>query len=180
MYGVVNKAIQELVTENFGVQVWEKVKSRSNVDVNSFLSNEQYSDDVTFKLAIAASEELNMPLRDVLLAFGEFWVLSTGKKHYGSLMESGGSSFKDFILNLPNFHSRVMLYYSNIVPPEFKIDQISESEIQLHYFSIRTGLTDFMEGLILGLAKMFDTQVQVTLIQQKGLEHDHDIFKIIL
>ncbi len=180
MYGVVNKAIQELVTENFGSQAWEKVKSRSNVDVNSFLSNEQYSDDVTFKLAIAASEELNLPLRDVLLAFGEFWVLSTGKKHYGSLMESGGSSFKDFILNLPNFHSRVMLYYSNIVPPEFKIDQISESEIQLHYFSIRTGLTDFMEGLILGLAKMFDTKVQVSLIQQKGPEHDHDIFKIIL
>lgn len=178
MYGIVNKAIQELVSENYGEVAWERVKSRSNVDVNSFLSNEQYSDDVTFKLAIAASEELKLPLRDVLLSFGEFWVMSTGRKHYGSLMESGGKSFKEFITNLPNFHSRVMLYYSNIVPPEFKIDQISDSEIHLHYFSIRTGLTDFMEGLILGLAKMFNTEIQVSLIQQKGSGHDHDVFKI--
>jgi hypothetical protein len=36
MYGIVNKAIQELVTENFGADKWEAVKEKSGIDVDYF------------------------------------------------------------------------------------------------------------------------------------------------
>ncbi len=178
MYGIVNKAIQGLVTENFGEENWLLIKQKSGVTEDSFLSNEPYPDDVTYKLAGAASEVLNLSIDQVLSAFGEYWVLKTGLEHYGSLMRSGGNNFKEFLINLPNFHSRVMLIYPNLTPPEFKITGILDSALELHYFSERAGLKHFMYGLILGLGKMYEVTPKITLIQDRDNGDDHEVFLV--
>ncbi|NME67960.1 heme NO-binding domain-containing protein [Flammeovirga aprica] len=174
MYGIVNKAIEGLVTTNFGEEKWEKILEESGVDHDVFSTNEIYDDKITFDLAIAASEVLGISVSDVLIAFGKYWVLTTAKKHYGSLMETGGETLKEFFVNLPNFHSRVMLLYPNIQPPEFDVEYIGESEMKLKYFSQREGLTDFVHGLILGLGEAFDIEVETHLIQGRkdGLPYD--------
>jgi hypothetical protein len=38
-------------------------------------------------------------------------VLKTTKEKYGGLMEAGGNDLKEFLINLPLFHNRVMLIY---------------------------------------------------------------------
>lgn len=97
MYGIVNKAIEDLVVENFGQKKWEAIKKRSGVNIDFFLSNEPYDDDITYKLAGAVSEEMNMPISNVMHAFGEWWVLRTGKEKYGNLMAAGGANLKEFL-----------------------------------------------------------------------------------
>jgi Haem-NO-binding len=178
MYGIVNKAIQGLVTENFGEEKWELIKSKSGVNIDNFLSNDQYDDTVTFQLAGAASEVLGIPLKDVLIAFGKYWIAKTGQQHYGALMASGGKTFTDFLVNLPNFHSRVMLMYPNIVPPEFKVTDMEDSSLNLHYYSKREGLADFVEGLILGLGDAFKLKVYVELILSRDKGHDHEVYRV--
>ncbi|MBY0426926.1 MAG: heme NO-binding domain-containing protein [Cytophagales bacterium] len=178
MYGIVNKAIEGLVTENYGEAVWQKVKIKSEVNVPTFVSNESYDDSVTYKLATAASDVLAVPLHQVLFLFGEYWILKTGLQHYGSLMQAGGTNFREFMINLPNFHSRVMLMYPNIAPPEFKIVDHGENRMEIHYYSTREGLTDFMHGLISGLAKMYDVHPQITLIGSRSTGLDHDEFLV--
>lgn len=59
MYGIVNKAIEDLVKVNFGEDKWDAIKEKSGVDVDFFISNEPYDDEITYKLAGAASEILN-------------------------------------------------------------------------------------------------------------------------
>ena len=178
MYGIVNKAIEDLVKENFGVEKWDKVKSRSGVDIDVFLSNEPYNDDITYKLAGAVSEEMNMPLNQVLNAFGEWWVLRTGKEKYGGLMQAGGTSLKEFLVNLPLFHNRVMLIYPKLTPPEFRITDILDRSVHVHYFSKREGLQEFVRGLLQGLAKMYDVEVTIEMIQSRDDGGDHEIFKV--
>ena len=99
MYGIVNKAIQDLVTSNFGEEKWEIILEKSGVEEDFFISGEAYDDAITFKLAQAVSEEMNLSLQEVLIAFGEWWVVKTTKEKYGGLMESGGSTFKEFLIN---------------------------------------------------------------------------------
>ncbi len=178
MYGIVNKAIQGLVTEKFGVEAWEQIKEKSGVKHDTFLSNEAYPDEDTFKLAGAAAQHLNIGVKDVLVVFGEYWVLKTGMQHYGSLMRSGGNKLKEFLINLPNFHSRVMLIYPNITPPEFKISDVSENTLRVHYYSTRSGLTYFVYGLLQGLGKMYNTAVQIQLADEKEKGKDHDVFEV--
>lgn len=71
MYGIVNKSIEDLVVANFGREKWENIHKRSGVEIDFFLSNEVYDDDVTYKIATAVGEEMNMTLSAVLIAFGQ-------------------------------------------------------------------------------------------------------------
>lgn len=178
MYGIVNKAIEQLVCDNFGTDKWVLIKQHSNIDIDYFLSNEPYDDDITYKLANSASHVLGITVSEVLYAFGEYWVLKTGREKYGSLMESGGDNFKEFIINLPNFHNRIMLIYPKLTPPEFQVSDIHEKSVNLHYFSKREGLKDFVKGLISGLGKMYSTNVSITLIQSREQGASHEIFHI--
>lgn len=178
MYGIVNKAIQDLVTSNFGEEKWEIILEKSGVEEDFFISGEAYDDAITFKLAQAVSEEMNLSLQEVLIAFGEWWVVKTTKEKYGGLMESGGSTFKEFLINLPLFHNRVMLIYPKLTPPEFKISDISENSLNLHYFSKREGLQEFVRGLIQGLAIMFDVTASITLLQTRDSGDSHEIFNV--
>jgi hypothetical protein len=178
MYGIVNKAIEDLVITNFGQEKWDAAKERSGVDIDFFISNEPYDDDVTYKLAGAVSEEMNMSVESVLEAFGEWWILKTGKEKYGGLMQAGGNNLKEFLVNLPVFHHRIMLIYPKLTPPEFKVSDIAENSIHIHYFSKRLGLQEFVRGLLSGLGKMYETPVVIELIETRDNGNNHEIFKV--
>ena len=86
MYGIVNKAIEELVIENFGEEKWNLIKNNSGIDIDFFISSEPYDDAITYQLAQSVSLEMEMSLDDVLIAFGEWWILKTEKEKYVSLL----------------------------------------------------------------------------------------------
>jgi hypothetical protein len=178
MYGIINKSIEELVIENFGEEKWELIKIRSGIDVDYFISNEPYDDAITYSLAGAISEEMNVPLDQVLFLFGEWWIIRTTNEKYGSLMKAGGSNLKMFLTNLPQFHNHIMLLYPKLTPPEFKVSDIEENSIHIHYFSKREGLKDFVHGLLSGLGKMFQTQVEIILIESRDGGNNHEVFKV--
>ncbi len=56
MYGIVNKAIEELVLSNFGEEKWELIKKRGDLELDFFISNQPYDDAITYQLAKAVSE----------------------------------------------------------------------------------------------------------------------------
>jgi hypothetical protein len=178
MYGIVNKAIEDLVMDKFGPSMWERVKSRSGVDIDFFISNEPYDDALTFTLAHAVAEETGMGIKAVLEAFGEWWVLKTGQEKYGGLMKAGGDNLKDFLMNLPQFHNRIILIYPKLTPPEFRISDVEERSLFVHYFSKREGLQDFVRGLLAGLGKLFETPVNIILLESRNDGNDHEVFKV--
>ena len=178
MYGIVNKAIEELVTDRFGHEVWDTVKKKSEVKVDFFLSNEAYDDEITYRIANAASSVLGVTIKDVLNLFGEWWILHTCKEKYGAMMNAGGSNLRAFILNLPRFHDRAFLMYPKLAPPEFKTEEVDENQIMLHYFSNREGLQEFVRGLLQGLSKFFDEPVTIEMVASRINNDHHEVFKI--
>lgn len=178
MHGLINKSIEELVTTQFGADKWEEAKRKSGVKEDYFISNQTYEDEITFDLVVSIAEVLEISTSDVLKAFGEWWILKTGRERYGTLMESGGSSLRDFLINLPSFHTRVMFMFPNISPPEFKISDIEEKSLHVHYYSTRMGLSDFVIGLLQGLSKLFDTPIRIEQLSFKDSKGSHDIYKV--
>lgn len=178
MYGIVNKAMEDLITSRFGAAQWNAIKEKSGIDIEFFISNEPYDDAITYKLAIAASDELEIPLSQILESFGRWWVLHTGMEKYGGLMSAGGKNLKEFLINLPAFHTRIMLIYPKLTPPEFAVSDISEQSLLLHYFSKRVGLHDFVIGLLHGLAELYETPATIELVQSRENGSNHEVFKI--
>lgn len=178
MYGIVNKAIEELIIRDFGIHKWDIIKQKSGVDIDFFMSHESYDDDITYQLAGAAAEELNISIGEILISFGEFWVLNTGKEKYGALMETGGTNLKEFLIHLPLFHNRVIVIYPKLTPPEFRITNIEETSLFVHYISNRKGLQEFVRGLLQGLSKLYNVSTSIDLLESRSEGKDHEIFKI--
>jgi hypothetical protein len=178
MYGIINKSIEELVTEKFGENKWQEVKKISEIDIDFFMSHEPYDDAITYDLAIGISKVMNISLDAVLFTFGEWWILDTTKKKYGGLLKSGGDNLKEFLVNLPQFHNHIMLMYPKLTPPEFKVSDINENDIVVHYMSKRPGLQEFVRGLFSGLGKLYKTSVTIDLLQSRNDGSEHEAFKI--
>ena len=93
-------------------------------------------------------------------------------------MRSGGQSLKEFLINLPNFHTRVQMIYPKLQPPRFECTDIGEDSLTLHYFTHRPGLADFVVGLVQGLGKLYHTPATATLLASKAAGDDHDVFDV--
>jgi hypothetical protein len=71
-----------------------------------------------------------------------------------------------------------MMIYPKLTPPEFKVSDVTENGLNLHYFSKREGLQEFVRGLIQGLGIMFNTAINIELLQSRNEGSSHEIFRI--
>lgn len=178
MYGLVNKAIEQMVCLHHGEGAWERIKTRAGVDADLFLSNEQYPDDVTYRLVGAASEELRVPADAVLKSFGEHWIRYTAQEGYGAMIRSAGRSLPEFLTNLPNFHTRVNMIFPNLQPPKFRVTDLTDRSLDLHYLTHRPGLAPFVVGLLEGLGALFETPVTVRQTASRDQGAEWDVFRV--
>lgn len=177
MYGLVNQAIEELIIKHSGPTEWKAIKKLAGVEVDVFISNETYPDAITYRLVAAAAEVLRKAPSEILAAFGEHWV-ATATQSYGPLLKSSGKNLREFLINLPNFHTRIAMIYPKMKPPAFLCTNVTEWGCHLHYITHREGLSDFVRGVLTGLGHLYGTPCSSTLIQSKGPDAPHDIFDV--
>lgn len=178
MYGLVNKAIQDMVCSRFGEEIWKEIKQKADVGVDVFISMEGYPDDITHRLVKAASVVLGLSTSEIMQAFGEFWVKYTSEEGYGEMMDMSGDNLPEFLENLDNLHARVGVSFPHLQPPSFECSEMEENSLSLHYRSHREGLTPMIVGLVQGLGTRFDTEVEITQTQSRGDGAEHDEFLV--
>jgi|688.fasta_scaffold35824_9 hypothetical protein len=179
MYGLVNKALEGLIKDLKGEAVWSQICSKVGLEDTHFLSHESYPDKFTYDLVGAASCELGWEVEKLLQEFGKYWILETARKGYGRMLEAGGGTLREFLSNLPYFHSRVSMFFPDLEPPSFECEEIVGNGLKLHYRSHREGLTEFVRGILEGLAIMFETKVKIELVESRSEGCDHDVFTVI-
>lgn len=178
MYGLVNKAVEDLIRTKFGTQTWEEILKRAGVDDIGFISMDPYPDEITYGLVKAASEILERPVDELLEAFGEHWTLYTAQEGYGDLLSISGRSFEGFLENLDSLHTRIALSFPELRPPTFDCERRGDGTLVLHYKSERDGLAPMVRGLVRGLANMFEVEVGIEQTASKADGADHDVFLI--
>jgi hypothetical protein len=179
MYGMINKAIHDLVTSKFGEAKWEEICRKAGVGDAAFVSMVKYPDETTYKLVGAASEALNTPAEQILEAFGEYWTVYSAEAGFGHMLDFAGDNLVDFLRNLDNMHTRIKLTFTELEPPSFKVSDITDGSLRLHYYSKRPGLAPLVIGMVKGLGKRFSTPVQTRLDRSRADGHDHDEFVVL-
>lgn len=161
MYGIINKSLKEMMLGQYGEARWERALERSRVAADSFLSMRSYDDEVTYRLATAAAEELGINLEDTLRAFGVHWVEHTLKTQYDTLATATGQDLVTFLRNLDHLHDRISSTFLDYRPPAFSVDTCDDDTVVVMYRSQRTGFTPFVEGLLQGFGARFNQRVEV-------------------
>ena len=100
MYGLVNKAIEGLVCEEFGEETWERIVEEAGVEEDTFVSLDAYDDAITYSLVGAASKVLDTPADQLLQAFGAYWTKYVGREGYGPLMALEDKPLGQFLAEL--------------------------------------------------------------------------------
>ncbi len=169
MYGLVNRAIEQLVVSLKGEEGWRRVCQAARWPDEGFVAMQTYDDAVTYGLVQAVSHELGLPAQQVLKAFGEYWILYTAEEGYGDMLAMCGDDLRSFLHGMNHMHARIEVTMPSIRPPHFRVEEKSDTELDLVYESHRDGLAPMVEGLIVGLAKRFNQTID---IQQTGWRSD--------
>ncbi|MDX2366885.1 MAG: heme NO-binding domain-containing protein [Colwellia sp.] len=177
MYGLVNRAIEDMAIQAGGYEIWEAIKLKAGVDVATFISMQTYPDEVTYKLVDSASQILGVPANELLRQFGKHWILFTAKEGYGDLLKTSGTNIREFLGNLDTMHSRIASTMTDLKPPSFECIDINDKKLQVLYYSDRQGLAPMVVGLLEGLGEMFNVDVKVTH-QNTNVEKGYDTFEL--
>ncbi len=180
MYGLVNRAVEQMVKEKFGVDTWQAIQARAGLEDEGFLALRTYPDDITYRLVGAASDHLGIPAPAVLEAFGEYWVMATAKASYGDLMRLSGRTLPEFLQNLDQMHSRLALTFKEMRPPSFTCSDVTPTSLVLHYHSTRDGLLPFVVGLVKGLSAYFETPARVDVLTSRAAGDDSDTLRVTM
>ena len=79
MYGLVNKAVRDMVIGEFGEQRWSDICEAAGCPPEEFTPLKPYPDDWTYRIVAAASQSLGRSASDLLEAFGEYWIRFTAE-----------------------------------------------------------------------------------------------------
>lgn len=178
MYGLVNRAIEQLVVSQKGPDAWAHVCQVAGWPDEGFVALQPYDDGVTYRLVAAVSQEFDMPPDQVLRAFGEYWILYTAEQGYGDMLNSCGTNLRDFLRGLNQLHVRIETTMRNVRPPNFEVIDLAPNLMELTYESEREGLAPMVEGLLTGLAKRFGQRIDVKHVSARATGVPRDVFHI--
>lgn len=179
MYGLINRAIEELVTNRAGRSGWAAVRERAAMGAVVFASMRPYPDRMTYDLVEAASEALNCTPCEVLRTLGHQWIQFATKEGFGSLLVTGGHDLRDFLLHLDSLHARLGLAMPGLRPPSFLVEEQHDGVLHVQYYSQREGLAPMVVGLLEALGDLFETPIDVSQVRERTQPDDCDIFAIV-
>jgi hypothetical protein len=172
MYGLVNRAVEDMAREAGGEALWDRLRLRPGWRTSTSWPCVPYDDDITFRLVHAAAGELDLPVEEVLRRFGRHWITYTGAHGYGPLLAMGGRDLPQFLANLDAMHSRISLSMPELRPPSFRVTELGPDRFRVVYRSHRLGLGPMVQGLLEGLGELFATPVEVTPVVEPDTVHD--------
>ncbi|MCU0950390.1 MAG: heme NO-binding domain-containing protein [Burkholderiaceae bacterium] len=178
MYGLVNRAIEQMVTSLHGEGGWRQVCAHAGTDADGFVAMRAYDDAITQRLVAAVSRQTGLPPEAVLHSFGEYWILYTADS-YGEVLGAAGASLRDFLANLNELHGRLEHVFPAMKPPQFRVEDLGVGHYRLHYGSPREGLAPMVLGLVQGLARRFGQRIEITQIHAKQRVDEEDVFDIV-
>jgi hypothetical protein len=154
MYGLVNKAIEDLVVSTAGEDVWVQIKSEAGLPELEICNATNYDDKVSLDIIEAASRVLNIPVETLLFEFGRHWVSYTNREGWSHYFRMEGHGLIDCLKGLDEMHQRVKDAMPDGRMPFFKIAEAGD-DFYLDYCSTRAGFVPMVKGIVQGLGERF-------------------------
>lgn len=155
MYGMIHRALAEMVGDRGGDRPPGRVALLERRRPELFVSGASFGDDVTQEVVEAACADLGLDADRLFGEFGEFWIEYAQRGPFGSIMSLAGATLPEFIAGLDKMHVGVNEAIPEASMPSFRLLSVSGRELIVGYTSGRSGLEPFVNGLLRGLLTHF-------------------------
>jgi hypothetical protein len=148
------------------------VKEQAGCTEPFFAVSKDYPDEMSIALIKSAADISGLTAEEVMLEYGKYIVPNTLKESYPTYFKLGGSSARDFLLNMDRVHKHATRSILGATPPRFEYEELPDGRLIMHYYSKR-GLCTILRGLILGVGILFGENLEVKEIAcaHKGASH---------
>ncbi len=169
MKGVIVTCLGEMVRKKFGNDKWGDALEKAGLDRKSrFLVTTDVDDEIALKIIDSVCRVLDLSLAQAADAFGDYWVNVFAPRIYAPYYSKANST-REFLLKMDHVHTAVTKRLANARPPRFEYEWRDDKTLIMGYKSTR-GLIDFMVGLIKGVGKYFEEDLEVTKLGNDKVE----------
>jgi len=158
MKGIVFNLLGEMVEEEFGLEAWDSLLTKTGLD-GHFISSQTYPDEDLFALVGAATEATGIDAKELIRSFGRYMLPAFRQQNPQFFDEH--TDLKSFLLTVDRvIHVEVRKLHPGAILPEFTYNSESDSQLTMYYTSPRK-LCHLAEGLIDASAKHFKTRYEL-------------------
>jgi hypothetical protein len=181
MYGVVNKAIGQVIRRDNGESAWNAIRGRAGVETDGFISAYEYPDEITYRLVDAAAGVLGVTVDDILERLGHYWASQVAPEYYGPILEGGCRTALEYLQFLPELQVRLRMIFPQAQPAEFLCTDVTEDGLLLHYRSTGQGnVLPFIRGMVRGIGRMYRVDLDVRVLDDASRAGGLTTFRVTL
>lgn len=176
MKGIVFTEFLEMVENKFGYQIVDNLLNTTTLDSGGiYTSIGTYSHTEMVNLLVNLSHQSNIPVPDLLRAFGEY-LFKSFTKSYAHFMKKAPDAFS-FLASIHGYiHVEVKKLYPDAELPHFAISKPNDNTLIMNYTSARK-MGDLAYGLIEGCLAHYGENAVVT---QENLNNDGSSVKFVI
>lgn len=171
MKGVIFNVLEDMIVDQCGMTVWNDLLEKHAPSGRTYVSAKSYSETELFAIVTDAASMLNLPLQQLVKAFGHFLFSGLASRH-----QSVMARFPDFSALVMGIHDVIhvevnKLYHEPALPTIVSLKN-ADNSITLQYRSPRK-LCFCAEGLLFGAAEHFKQPISINhhTCMHQGAEH---------
>ncbi len=171
MKGVVFNVLEDMVINKCGMQTWNDVLDEQVSATGIYTAGESYPDEELFGLVESVAAKLEMPMGEVVGAFGVYMFHQLAAKYPVFLDQS--DNLRDFLISVESvIHIEVRKLYESPNLPNFSYDESRDDQLIMQYKSPRK-LCVLAEGLVRGASEYYNTPIEIDhpVCMHKGSDH---------
>ena len=159
MKGIVFNIFNDLVTDNFGLEIWDQLIERTNPGSQAIYTSAQvYPDEELVAYVTELSSITGASATELVKTFGKY-MMHKFKSIHPEFIE--GQDAKSFLASVHDvIHVEVKKLHPDSLLPTFEYEDPSDEALTMIYSSERK-LCALAEGLIEGVSEVFDQPIHV-------------------
>ncbi len=177
MHGLINRSIQNFLSDSYGPAVWSAVVRQSEIGSDNFEPMLSYPSEQTEAMLNAASETLRRPKNELLEDLGTYLVCHPHLEALRRLLRFGGVGFVDFLHTLEDLPDRGRLALSDLELPEIILLDQGDGHYRLHCAPMVDGAGFIVVGLLRAMA---DDYGALVLLDHLGREGAYEVLSVHL
>lgn len=152
MHGLINRSIQNFVTDSYGRQSWVDVALKARLGFIDFEGMLKYKELMTPRIVDAMCIVLARPRGDMLEDLGTYLVSHPRLEAVRRLLRFGGVDFEDFLHSLDDLPDRARLALPDLNLPSVELHTEGEGQFSLICSAPLVGYGHVMLGVLRAMA----------------------------
>ncbi|MGJ8544825.1 MAG: heme NO-binding domain-containing protein [Sulfitobacter sp.] len=163
MHGLINRSIQNYVTDRYGPRIWARATELAELEGANFEAMLVYEDAITPRLLDAAAQVLGRGREELMEDIGTYLVSHV--EAVRRLLRFGGVNFEEFLHSLDDLPDRARLAVSDLILPGIELRELERGRFRLDCESHVAGIGFVLMGVLRVMADDFGA---LALLEYEG------------